>query len=91
MSTRAVRSFIELINLNRALHARIQSIPRDERALDRVIALGERYGYRFTAADLQEVLYAPRELSDRELESAAGGAGGGAPMDLLLRTLSELG
>jgi predicted ribosomally synthesized peptide with nif11-like leader len=89
MSIQAVRSFIELIHLNRALHARIESIPRDERAVERVIALAERYGYRFTAADLQRALSAPRELSDAELGTAAGGAWGGGSIELLLCSLGR--
>jgi hypothetical protein len=77
MSIQAVRSFIELIHLNRALHARIESIPRDERAVERVIALAER------------ALSAPRELSDAELGTAAGGAWGGGSIELLLCSLGR--
>jgi predicted ribosomally synthesized peptide with nif11-like leader len=86
----AVRSFIELIHLNRALRARIESIPRDEQAMERVVRLAGRYGYRFDAAQLEAVLRSPSELTEAELEAAAGGSSGCAgPVGSLLRSLSE--
>lgn len=76
MSRTAVHSFIELVHMNRALRARIEQIPHDRLAIDRVLALAERYGYRFDAGELSRYLDEPRELAEQELAGAAGGAGG---------------
>jgi predicted ribosomally synthesized peptide with nif11-like leader len=87
MSETAVRSFIELLGMNRALRARVEAIPRDEHALEQVTAIAERYGYRFAPEELYAVLREPRELGDEELDTAAGGASGAAsagPVDRLL-------
>jgi predicted ribosomally synthesized peptide with nif11-like leader len=91
MSRTAVKSFLELIHMNRVLRTRIEQIPPDRLAIERVLALAERYGYRFDAGDLARFLDEPRELTHAELEGAAGGTGlpaGSTPFDRFLGLLA---
>lgn len=88
MSRTAVHSFIELVHMNRALRARIEKIPHDRLAIDRVLALAERYGYRFDAGELSRYLDEPRELTEQELAGAAGGDGTIARFDRFLGLLA---
>lgn len=90
MSKAAVQSFVELIHMNRALRTRIEKIPPDRLAIERVLALAERYGYRFDAGELARFLDEPRELTDQELEGAAGGTQGAGPASQFDRFLGLL-
>jgi len=82
MSTEAVRQFWEQVRQNAFLHAQVVAIQEKERqtTLAALIKLAEDSGYAFTVEEYQAAIkeeltrhYRAGELSDREMDAAAGG------------------
>jgi hypothetical protein len=73
--------FLELIQSDPALQRELGTAANEGEkpglSVQRLVELGERYGYGFTADELRARLgAAPRSLSDAELAHVAGGVGG---------------
>jgi predicted ribosomally synthesized peptide with nif11-like leader len=77
MSKEVVRQFLAKANEDKDLLASVEKAGKDVNAL---VAAGAAAGYNFTAADVEaavkDIQSQVGELSENELETVAGGAGG---------------
>lgn len=85
MSKEAVLSFIEAVNANSALKARVDALPGDVPALT---GAAEAAGFRFTEQEwglaiAELAAQASGELSDGDLAKVVGGLGLSSPTGLL--------
>ena len=73
MSKEQLKAFLEKVKSNAELQEKLKAAASPEAALQ----IAKEAGFSITAEDIQSMQSATAELSDEELEGAAGGTGGG--------------
>ena len=71
MSEEQLKSFLEKVKTDTGLREKLKGVADADAAL----AIAKEAGFAITAEDIQSMQSAPEELSDEELENAAGGSG----------------
>ena len=69
MSEEQLKAFLEKVQSDTSLQEKLKAAASPEAAVD----IAKEAGFAITAEDIQSMQSAPVELSDVELESAAGG------------------
>ena len=71
MSEEQLKAFLEKVKADTSLEEKLKAAASPEAAIE----IAKEAGFSITAEDIQSRLSATVELSDEELESAAGGTG----------------
>ena len=72
MSEEQLKAFLEKVKGDTSLQEKLKAAASPEAAIE----IAKEAGFAITAEDIQSMQSAPVELSDVELEDAAGGGGG---------------
>ena len=73
MSEEHLKAFLETVKTDTSLQEKLKAAPSPEAAVE----IAKEAGFVITAEDIQSIQSATVELSDEELEDAAGGTGCG--------------
>ena len=71
MSEEQLKAFLEKVKADTSLQSKLKAAASPEAAMD----IAKAAGFSITAEDIQSMQSATVELSDEELEGAAGGGG----------------
>ena len=82
MSEEQLNAFLETVKADTSLHEKFKAAASPEAAIE----IAKEAGFAITAEDIQSMQSATVELSDEELEGAAGGGCG----DVGLKELTQL-
>ena len=76
MSEEQLTAFLEKVKADTSLQEKLKAAPSPEAAIE----IAKAAGFAITAEDIQSMQSATAELSDEELEGAAGGAWDGCDL-----------